>query len=87
MHYTTYKETKRKYFIQFNTYVKRPIVIYCANLQYGNFDEFCFVIDELKKNNIPIYGVELGNEYNLMGYRKLFPDVYTYIKKIKTNSN
>lgn len=58
-------------------------VVYCANLQYGNFDEFCFVIDELKKNNIPIYGVELGNEYNLMGYRKLFPDVYAYIKKIK----
>jgi hypothetical protein len=58
-------------------------VVYCANLQYGTFDEFCFVIDELKKNNIPLYGLELGNEYNLMGYRKLFPDVNAYIKKIK----
>jgi alpha-L-arabinofuranosidase len=58
-------------------------VVYCANLYFGNMDEYTFVIDELRKNNIPIYGIELGNEFCLLGYRKPFPDALAYIKKVK----
>lgn len=57
--------------------------VYCANFYNGNMQEVTFVIDELKKNNIPLFGIELGNEYCLMGYRKQFPDATTYIQKIK----
>ncbi|HNY56182.1 MAG TPA: hypothetical protein PKI86_11160, partial [Chitinophagales bacterium] len=49
--------------------------VFCANMLTGTTEEALFVIDELKKNNIPILGVELGNEYCLMSYRKQFPDV------------
>ena len=58
--------------------------VFCANLLTGTTEEVLFVIDELKKNNIPILGVELGNEYCLMSYRKQFPDAQTYIDRIST---
>jgi hypothetical protein len=60
--------------------------VFCANMLTGSTEETMFVIDELKKNNIPIAGVELGNEYCLMPYRKQFPDANTYIKKIKATA-
>ncbi len=57
--------------------------VFCANLLTGTTDETLYVIDALKKNNIPIFGVELGNEFCLLPYRKQFPDAQTYIDKIK----
>jgi hypothetical protein len=60
--------------------------VFCANLLTGTTEEVLFVIDELKKNNIPILGVELGNEYCLMSYRKQFPDAQTYIDRISTTA-
>lgn len=60
--------------------------VFCANLLTGTTDETLFVIDKLKKNNIPILGVELGNEFCLLSYRKQFPDVKTYIDRIKTTA-
>lgn len=60
--------------------------IFCANMLTGTTEETLFVIDELKKNNVPIAGVELGNEFCLMPYRKQFPDVNTYIKRIKSTA-
>lgn len=60
--------------------------IFCANMLTGNTQETMFVIDELKRNNIPIAGVELGNEFCLMPYRKEFPDANTYIQKIKATA-
>ncbi len=60
--------------------------LFCANLLTGTTEEALFVISELKKNNIPIEGVELGNEFCLMPYRKQFPDVNSYIKKIKSTA-
>lgn len=56
--------------------------VFCANLLTGTTDETLFVLSELKKNNIPILGVELGNEFCLLPYRKQFPDVQQYIAKI-----
>jgi len=60
--------------------------VFCANMLTGTTEEALFVIDELKKNNIPILGVELGNEYCLMSYRKQFPDVKTYIDRVKSTA-
>ena len=60
--------------------------IFCANVLSGTTEETLFVIDELKKNNVEIEGVELGNEFCLMPYRKEFPDVNTYISKIKATA-
>ena len=60
--------------------------VFCANVLTGTTEEILFVIDELKKNDVQIEGVELGNEFCLMPYRKQFPDVNTYIKKIKTTA-
>jgi hypothetical protein len=60
--------------------------IFCANVLTGTTEELLFVIAELKKNNIPILGVELGNEFCLMGYRKQFPDAATYIQKVKATA-
>ena len=60
--------------------------VFCANLLTGTTEETLFVMDELKKNNIPILGVELGNEFCLLPYRKQFPDVKTYIDKVKTTA-
>ncbi len=60
--------------------------VFCANLLTGTTDETLFVIDELKKNNIPILGVEMGNEFCLLPYRKQFPDVKTYIDKVKATA-
>ncbi|MDB5228841.1 MAG: hypothetical protein JWN78_3034 [Bacteroidota bacterium] len=58
--------------------------VFCANVYNGTPEETLFVIDELKKNNVPILGVELGNEFCLSEYRKQFPDANVYLKKIKT---
>ena len=60
--------------------------VFCANVLNGTTEETLFVIEELKKNNIPILGVELGNEFCLMGYRKQFPDAATYIQKVKATA-
>lgn len=60
--------------------------VFCANLLTGTTDEALYVIDALQKNNIPILGVELGNEFCLLPYRKQFPDVPTYIDKIKNTA-
>ena len=60
--------------------------VYCANLLTGTTEEIIFVIDEMKKNNIQIVGVELGNEFCLAPYRKQFPNVNSYIKKIKSTA-
>ena len=60
--------------------------VFCVNLLTGTTEETLFVIAELKKNNVPIAGIELGNEFCLMPYRKQFPDVNTYIKKIKATA-
>lgn len=60
--------------------------LFCANVLTGTTEETLFVIDELKKNNVEIEGIELGNEFCLMPYRKQFPDVNTYIQKIKTTA-
>lgn len=61
-------------------------VVYCANVYTGSTKEILFVISELKKNNIPIMGVELGNEFSLMEYRKKFPEAKVYIDKIKATA-
>jgi hypothetical protein len=58
--------------------------VFCANVLNGTPEETLFVIDQLKKNNIPILGVELGNEFCLMEYRKQFPDANAYIRKISS---
>ncbi len=60
--------------------------VFCANMLTGTTEEALFVIAELKKNNVIILGIELGNEFCLMGYRKQFPDANTYIKKIKATA-
>ena len=60
--------------------------VFCANVYTGNTEETLFVIGELKKNKIPIQGVELGNEFCLMEYRNKFPDANAYIKKIKATA-
>lgn len=57
--------------------------VFCANVYTGTIDETLFVISELKKNQVDIAGVELGNEFCLMEYRKQFPDASVYIKKVK----
>lgn len=60
--------------------------VFCANMLTGTTDEALFVIDKLKENNIPILGVELGNEYFLMAYRKQFPNAPTYIERVKATA-
>jgi hypothetical protein len=61
-------------------------VVYCANVYTGSTKEILFVISQLKKNNIPIIGVELGNEFSLSEYRKKFPEAKIYIDKIKATA-
>ena len=62
--------------------------VYCANLLNGTTEEILFVINELKKNNIPIYGVELGNEFCLLPYReKYFTTEQVYIDKIRKTAS
>jgi hypothetical protein len=61
-------------------------VVYCANVYTGTTAEVLFVIEELKKNNIPVLGVELGNEFCLMEYRNKFPNAKVYIDKIKATA-
>lgn len=83
-------QTKRSENILYN-YIRlckqvNSSAVFCANLLTGTTEETLFVIAELKKNNIPILGVELGNEFCLMGYRKQFPDANIYIKKIKATA-
>ena len=60
--------------------------VFCANLLTGTTEETLFVLDKLVENNIPILGVELGNEFCLIPYRKQFPDALTYIDKIKSTA-
>ncbi len=54
-----------------------------ANVLYGTPEETLFVIKELKSAGLEIAGVELGNELYFGEYRKKFPNVETYIKKVK----
>lgn len=62
--------------------------IFCANLLNGTVEETMFVLDELSKNNIPILGVELGNEFHLLPYRKdIFTSADVYIQKVKTTAD
>lgn len=61
--------------------------VFCANVLTGTTAETLFVLDELSKNNIPIYGVELGNEFCLLPYRKdVFVTEQVYIDKIKNTA-
>lgn len=61
--------------------------VYCANLMTGTLEETMFVLDELKKHNIPILGVELGNEFNLLPYReKEFKSGKIYADKVKATA-
>ena len=60
--------------------------VYCANVLTGTQEEIFYVLDELIKNQIPILGVELGNEFCLMEYRKKFPDADTYIQLVASTA-
>jgi hypothetical protein len=42
------------------------------------------VIDRLKKENIELLGVEMGNEFNLAGWRIVFPNAQAYVNKAKS---
>ncbi len=61
--------------------------VYCANLLTGTTSEVLFVIETLQKNNIPVLGIELGNEFSLMEYRSKFPDAKTYIDKVRSTAH
>jgi len=62
--------------------------VFCANLLNGTIEETMFVLDELTKNNIPIYGVELGNEFVLLPYReKIFTSADVYTQKVKATAD
>jgi hypothetical protein len=84
------EQSKRKENILYNYIRLCKLVgakaVFCANVFTGTQEETLFVIGELKKNNIDILGVELGNEFCLMEYRKQFPDANAYIKKIKATT-
>lgn len=60
--------------------------VFCANIFTGTTDETLQVISELKKNGVPVAGVELGNEFCLAEYRKQFPDASVYIRKVKATA-
>jgi len=61
--------------------------VFCANVLTGTIEETLFVLDELKKNKIPILGVELGNEFNLLPYReKEFTSGTIYANKVKATA-
>jgi len=57
--------------------------IYCANVLDGSIEKMQIVIDRLKKENIEIVGVELGNEFNLGNYRHLFPSGQVYLDTVQ----
>lgn len=62
--------------------------VFCANLLNGTTEETMFVLDELTKNNIPIHGVELGNEFVLLPYReKIFTNANVYTQKVKATAD
>ncbi|MCB0507105.1 MAG: hypothetical protein KDD21_02280 [Bacteroidetes bacterium] len=61
--------------------------VFCANLLTGTTEETLFVLDELHKNNIPVLGVELGNEFCLLPYReKEFKSGDIYIQKVEATA-
>ncbi len=61
--------------------------VFCANLLTGTLEETMFVLDALKKQHIPILGVELGNEFNLLPYReKEFKSGKIYADKVKATA-
>ncbi len=61
--------------------------IFCANVLTATPEEVLQVIDVLKKNNVNLLGVELGNEFSGEEYRKKFPDAKTYINTIQATAN
>ncbi|MEZ5037630.1 MAG: hypothetical protein R2760_09110 [Chitinophagales bacterium] len=58
-------------------------VIYCVNVLDGNVEKMQIVIDRLKKENIELIGVELGNELNMGNYRHVFPNGQVYLDTIQ----
>ncbi|MCB0736069.1 MAG: hypothetical protein KDC92_01055 [Bacteroidetes bacterium] len=58
-------------------------VLYVANLFSGTIDEILFALQTLCDNNVSIKGIELGNEYYLRAYNRIFPDAQSYIQKAK----
>ena len=61
--------------------------VFCANVLTGTPEEVLQVIDVLKKNNVNLLGVELGNEFSGEEYRKKFPDAKIYINAIQATAN
>lgn len=80
------EQTKRQENILYNFMRLCKLVnakaVYCANLLTGTTSEVLFVLETLRKNNISVLGVELGNEFSLMEYRAKFPDANVYIDKV-----
>lgn len=56
---------------------------FCANLLTGTPEEALTVIRRIKAAGVPLDGVELGNEFNLMMYRDEFPNADGYIQQAK----
>lgn len=58
-------------------------VVYVANMMTGTVEETIWAIEYFRSQNIPVAGIELGNEFYLQQYRDRFPTVETYIKIAK----
>ncbi|MEM9023145.1 MAG: hypothetical protein AAGB22_05360, partial [Bacteroidota bacterium] len=54
-------------------------VLYVANLLNGTLDETMATLDFFAQQGVTVAGVELGNEYYLRAYNRVFPDVGPYI--------
>lgn len=57
--------------------------IYCANVLDGSVEKMQIVIERLKRENIELIGVELGNEFNMGNYRHVFPNGQIYLDTIQ----
>lgn len=58
-------------------------VVYVANMMTAEVDETIWAIEYFISQNIPIVGIELGNEFYLNQYRSIFSDPTIYVNKAK----
>lgn len=59
-------------------------VLIVANMYTGTLSELHEVIDSYEASNVPIAGIELGNEGYLNRYNNLYPTVTDYINQCST---
>ncbi len=58
-------------------------VVYVSNMVTAEVDETVWAVEYLLSQNIPVVGIELGNEFYFLQYRKIFPNAESYIEKAK----